>query len=641
MSHVGKEDEDVRVIVRCRPLTRSEADRNCRSVVQVMEDQGLIEIRNSTTNAERQVFKFDTVYGCYSNQEDIYEKSVRPVVSSVLEGFNGTIFAYGQTGSGKTYTMEGDISDKGVVPRSFEHMFDCITSSCNTRYLVQASFLEIYQDEIKDLLDPHNGNQLVVREKPKIGVEVYGISSCLCNSKEDLERVLAAGIFSRSTGATKINERSSRSHAILTVTVEMDNGSPQSGQVIRVGKLNLVDLAGSERQSKSGAVGKRLREAARINLSLSALGNVISALVEGRQHVPYRDSKLTHLLKDSLGGNAKTLMIANIGPASYNYFESLNTLQYASRAKNIQNKPVVNSEPKDALVRVYQQEIERLNKLLSEQNPQMVMKIPVQVRSVGEQTDLYPDSHDNELRRKGSISSQVYLEIKESAVNEIERNKELVAVEKKEVEELKEKIALMESTLLHGSKSIMDLTNEQQMALEVGRKKIVRQKDREISIRQQVRLRQEMWQTYSTLQQKVDAKAHELQALRFNVDVIKGENLRVTSEMDTLIRELNDEQNTLLKELKKKFLIMEKFIRIDELNALIGRASYDESRQCWFLQPSQCDEPQMRNRYSEIISRYDSHSGNGRRFCRDIIELELDHHPRTTYDLPLRLHNNK
>ncbi|KAJ8875657.1 hypothetical protein PR048_023554 [Dryococelus australis] len=561
-------------------MSRSEAEP---SVVEVREDQGLIEIRNTTTKA---VFKFDAVYGCDSGQEELYEQSVHPVVSSVLEGFNGTIFAYGQTGSGKTYTMEGDNGNKGVIPRSFEQVFDCIASCCNTRYLVHASFLEIYQDEITDLLDPDNGRQLELCEKPNVGVHVKDISYCLCKSRDDLERVLAAGIFSRSTGVTNMNERSSRSHAILTVTIKMDNGSPQSRRAIRVGKLNLVDLAGSERQSKSGAIGQRLREACRVNLSLSALGNVISALVEGKRHIPYRDSKLTRLLQNSLGGNSKTLMIANIGPASYNYDESLATLQYASRAKNIQNKPIVNEDPKDSLLRVYQKEIEGLEKLLSEKNLQTVINGPVQVQNVTKQTDIYPDSYGNELRTMGSSSSQVYLERKQSLIEEIERNKELVAGERKEVEELKELIVLMESTLLYGNKSMMDLTNEQQLALEEDRRKIARQKNRCITIRKQVRLRQEIWQTYSTLQQQVEAKAQELEALCFKVDATKCEIQRMTSEMDILLRELDDERKTLLKELKKKYLTMEKLIPIDELNTLIARASYDESNSCWYLKPS-------------------------------------------------------
>merc|ERR1719479_364283 len=173
---------------------------------------------------------------------------------------------------------------------------------------------------------------------------------------------MSVGNLNRSVGATNMNEYSSRSHAIFIITVECSRPDPKSGEPhIRVGKLNLVDLAGSERQAKTGATGDRLKEASKINLSLSALGNVISALVDGKSnHVPYRDSKLTRLLQDSLGGNARTVMVANIGPANYNYEETITTLRYANRAKNIKNKPRVNEDPKDAMLREFQEEIARL-----------------------------------------------------------------------------------------------------------------------------------------------------------------------------------------------------------------------------------------------------------------------------------------
>merc|ERR1712223_651667 len=182
------------------------------------------------------------------------------------------------------------------------------------------------------------------------------------------DKLMNKGNTNRSIGATQMNAHSSRSHAIFTITVECSEKGPDGQQHFRVGKLHLVDLAGSERQSKTGATGQRLKEATKINLSLSTLGNVISALVDGKSsHVPYRNSKLTRLLQDSLGGNSKTLMFANIGPAEYNYDESLSTLRYASRAKNIKNHAKVNEDPKDALMKKYQEEIEELKRMLEQQ----------------------------------------------------------------------------------------------------------------------------------------------------------------------------------------------------------------------------------------------------------------------------------
>merc|ERR1712165_61151 len=185
-----------------------------------------------------------------------------------------------------------------------------------------------------------------------------------------MDKLMTVGNKNRSVGSTDMNEQSSRSHAIFTVTIECSEKGPDGKQHVRVGKLHLVDLAGSERQSKTGATGQRLKEDTKINLSLSTLGNVISALVDGKSsHVPYRNSKLTRLLQDSLGGNSKTLMFANIGPAEYNYDETLSTLRYANRAKSIKNKAKINEDPKDALMKQYQKEIEDLKRMLEEGSP--------------------------------------------------------------------------------------------------------------------------------------------------------------------------------------------------------------------------------------------------------------------------------
>ena len=304
------------------------------------------------------------MYDQNSKQYDLYLESFSPLVDSVLDGFNGTIFAYGQTGTGKTYTMEGvpsDVNNRGVIPNSFAHVFNHISKSVNQQYLVRASYLEIYQEEVRDLLAKNQGKYLELKERPDTGVYVKDLSSFVCKSVSEIEHVMSVGNQNRAVGPTNMNEHSSRSHAIFIITVECSELDDEGNAHIRVGKLNLVDLAGSERQAKTGATGDRLKEATKINLSLSALGNVISALIDGKStYVPYRDSKLTRLLQDSLGGNAKTVMVANLGPASYNYDESLTTLRYANRAKNIKNKPRIYEDPKDALLREFQQEIARL-----------------------------------------------------------------------------------------------------------------------------------------------------------------------------------------------------------------------------------------------------------------------------------------
>ncbi|CAM1320682.1 KIF3B (predicted), partial [Pycnogonum litorale] len=342
--------------------------------VEMFTERGVVELKNPKTppTDPGKEFTFDAVYNWNSKQSELYDETFRPLIDSVLNGFNGTIFAYGQTGTGKTYTMEGskdDAENRGVIPNSFEHIFNHIARSQNQQFLVSASYLEIYQEEVRDLLAKDQNVRLELKERADTGVYVKDLSSFVCKSVKEIEHVMCVGNQNRSVGSTNMNEHSSRSHAIFIIKVEHSEIGPDGENHIRVGKLNLVDLAGSERQAKTGAVGERQKEAIKINLSLSALGNVISALVDSKtSYIPYRDSKLTRLLQDSLGGNAKTVMVANIGPASYNYEESLTTLRYANRAKNIKNKPRVNEDPKDALLRQFQQEIARLKATLANRN---------------------------------------------------------------------------------------------------------------------------------------------------------------------------------------------------------------------------------------------------------------------------------
>ena len=282
------------------------------------------------------------------------------------------MFAYGQTGCGKSFSMQGvskPPTQRGIIPRAFEHMFEAIAATANTKFLVHASYLEIYNEEIRDLLGQDVKKRLELKESNDTGVYVSGLSTHPVHNVNECEKIMEKGWKSRAVGATLMNADSSRSHSIFTVYLERIQTDQEDGN-IRRGKLNLVDLAGSERQAKTGATGDRLKEATKINLSLSALGNVISALVDGKsKHIPYRDSKLTRLLQDSLGGNTKTLMIACLSPADNNYDESLSTLRYANRAKNIKNKPKVNEDPKDALLREYQEEIRRLKSMMSDKMP--------------------------------------------------------------------------------------------------------------------------------------------------------------------------------------------------------------------------------------------------------------------------------
>ncbi|XP_065051168.1 kinesin-like protein KIF17 isoform X2 [Rhopilema esculentum] len=366
--------ECVKVIVRCRPLNDVEVETNTDLVLSVDRIQRTCILRKpgDKISSPRKVFTFDGVYDAESTNEEIYADFVGPLVESVLEGYNGCVFAYGQTSCGKTFSMQGIQSvnmQRGIINRAIDQIFESIQVTDVTYYTIRASYLEIYNEEIRDLLNKGNRYKLDIKEHPEKGVYVRGLSSVEVTTVEEMEEVVEYGGWNRALGATALNPDSSRSHCIFVIDFELCFTSEgDNKEHFRSGRLNLVDLAGSERQRKAKQGEERLKEATKINLSLSALGNVISALVSEKcKHIPYRASKLTRLLQDSLGGNSRTLMIACLSPGENNYHETLSTLRYANRAKNIKNRPRINEDPKDALIRQYQKEIKMLRQMLMSQ----------------------------------------------------------------------------------------------------------------------------------------------------------------------------------------------------------------------------------------------------------------------------------
>ena len=280
-----------------------------------------------------------------SRQDDIFEFSIRSTVSDVLAGYNGTVFAYGQTGAGKSYTMMGDMEDaqnKGIVPRIVEQLFAAFqTAPQHMEFTVKVGYMEIYMERIRDLLNPQKDN-LAIHEDKIHGVYVKDLTEAYANSAGEVYAYLQIGQRSRATAATNMNQESSRSHSVFVVTISQKDtttGTQKSGV------LYLVDLAGSEKVGKTGASGQTLEEAKKINKSLSALGMVINSLTDGKSsHIPYRDSKLTRILQESLGGNSRTTLIINCSPSSYNDAETVSTLRFGMRAKAIKNKAKINAE---------------------------------------------------------------------------------------------------------------------------------------------------------------------------------------------------------------------------------------------------------------------------------------------------------
>ncbi|RNC54920.1 putative Unc104-like kinesin, partial [Trypanosoma cruzi] len=324
-------ESNFNVVIRVRPPVQRELNgyRPYVDVVRIPNDSRSITLCETLDTEDgrggvysRQTFTFDYVYDKQTLQSEVYERSAQPAVFSVMQGYNATLMAYGQTGTGKTYTMEGFTSEdqRGIIPRAIEEVFTSIEASRheNMRFLVRASYMQIYNEVILDLLKPTTARSLVVRHTPQRGVYVEGLSEWVVRSPHDVYGLIERGTSLRATSATKMSELSSRSHAMFTIIVEVMEGDETSPTSYRVGKLNIVDLAGSEKLRQVGATGQRLEETKKINKSLHELGNVISALANksgGRnRHVPFRNSVLTSALRDSLGGNCKTTLIACISP---------------------------------------------------------------------------------------------------------------------------------------------------------------------------------------------------------------------------------------------------------------------------------------------------------------------------------------
>eukprot|EP00931_Biecheleriopsis_adriatica_P076220 TRINITY_DN49953_c0_g1_i1.p1 TRINITY_DN49953_c0_g1~~TRINITY_DN49953_c0_g1_i1.p1 ORF type:complete len:1308 (+),score=333.01 TRINITY_DN49953_c0_g1_i1:84-3926(+) len=372
----AEEDTNVRVAARVRPLLPREMAANCCSCVTV--HPGVNQLVVGTKRA----FTFDMVFDTDVQQSVVYDSCVSPLLDGCMQGYNATVLAYGQTGSGKTHTMGTGqalpeaTEDEGITPKVIRNSFEYIEANRHkVDFKVSCCYLEIYNEDLRDLLQPGGAKSLIaVREDATGGIKVSGIRAETCTSAEEMMRCLNDGSVQRTTGATLMNEQSSRSHSIFTVILEQRRvvGVSDKSEVADeadyvTAKFHLVDLAGSERAKRTGAVGSRFKESVSINSGLLALGNVISALGDPTKrgsHVPYRESKLTRLLQDSLGGNSRTVMVACVSCADGDFEETLNTLKYAHRARNIKNKPVVNHDPRTAQLAAMQDEIEALRSQL-------------------------------------------------------------------------------------------------------------------------------------------------------------------------------------------------------------------------------------------------------------------------------------
>ena len=578
--------ESVKVVVRCRPLGSKEMEEQRECIVNVDMSQGSIQICNPSNIKEIKSFTFDHTYDYRATQELIFSQTALPILESIMEGYNGTIFAYGQTGTGKTFTMEGNDNetDKGIIPRSIDWIFNNIKNYPAQQFLVRVSFVEIYNEEVRDLLSKVKRQKLNVREKDKV-FYVENVTVIQAENSQMTLDIMKAGRVNRATGATKMNPGSSRSHSIFSITVESSTTDEAGEAHYKVGKLNLVDLAGSERQSKTESTGERFIEATKINLSLTCLGSVINKLVSGKsQYIPYRDSKLTMLLQDSLGGNTKTVMIANVGPADYNYDETLNTLWYASRAKKIKNKPRINEDPKDALLRQYQEEIELMKKkLMAMGKGDLVMQISGKSGGgkniVNEEKQIQKalEEMENERRQFKKQSEDAINKIKEQKdksekekaklIAEIEKKNEENNIKKREGEELIAKYKKIKSQMIKGDDT-QKKVKEQEIQIKRQREEL------EIKKREEQRLKEiqeEKEKNTFDLKKKYDSKKQ-------NIDDLNDKIGRVQAQLEAKKREnkeneekYNDEEDqfrnlilTQERELKRLEYVISKFVPDEE-----------------------------------------------------------------------------
>ncbi|XP_067652315.1 kinesin-like protein KIF28 [Haliotis asinina] len=383
-------EDSVKVAVRVRPFNQREKDRQAKLIIKMQGKMTMI-INPDGNNEEPKKFSFDYSYWShdgfveengllvplpgsnYASQQHVFSDLGQGVLDNAFEGYNCSLFAYGQTGSGKSYSMVGYGANKGIVPITCNELFKTMAANTdpNKRFEVTFSMLEIYNEQVRDLLSKENPKGgLTVRQNPKLGMfYVENLKRVPVGSYEEIEKRTEQGTASRTVASTNMNATSSRAHTVVTITFDQIIKNETGSETKKSSVMNLVDLAGSERADSTGATGDRLKEGANINKSLSALGNVISALADlsmGKKKVmvPYRDSVLTKLLQNALGGNSKTIMIAALSPADINYDETLGTLRYADRAKKIKNQAVINENPLDKMIRELKEENDRLKRAL-------------------------------------------------------------------------------------------------------------------------------------------------------------------------------------------------------------------------------------------------------------------------------------
>lgn len=539
------EIENVRVVIRVKP-----ANNEANQILEVDTNNTVVTVKRCQSTEPPKIYKFDYILNQNSTQTDAYCYTARPIVEKLFEGYNGTVLAYGQTGTGKTYTMTGskEIDAGGVIPNTFSHIFSHIAKAREElTFLIHVTYLEIYNETVRDLLSKKPQQGLEVREHSSYGVFVQDLSGYVVHTPDELENLIKIGEKNRAVGATDINAASSRSHTIFTITLESSKRSATGAEPAKAtrGKLQLVDLAGSERQSKTHATGVRFREASKINQSLSVLGNVISALVDGKtSHIPYRNSKLTRLLQDSLGGNSKTVMIATISASENDYEETVSTLRYANRAKNIQNHTHVNEPPEDTMLKQFQNEIIALRAQLEKHNG-------------------LEEEVDTPLKTKKKRQSSA---IRETETSPIETLQEMDEIHKtrNEQHQLQNKLMQLQDKIIVGGENLLEKAQNQEFLLEMAsaelEQSIKAEEQLEQTLQQKEAQRIDFEERYSSLQEEAVGKTKKLKKLTTMIMSAKTELADLHQEHQREMEGILDTVRGLTREIQLAELIISSYV---------------------------------------------------------------------------------
>lgn len=591
------DSNSILVFCRFRPPNDNESAQYKNISVEFYDDNKTLKINPKEDAGYPQEFTYDWIFAPKSSQKLVYRKSSKPIIKAVLEGFNGTVLAYGQTSSGKTYTMMGpdlDCKDKkGIIPRMVNTVFKQIMKTEEKiEFLLKVSYCEIYMEKIRDLLNPVKSN-LKIRENKTQGIYIEDLTDIGVVSEEEVFDLMKFGTKNREVSATNMNAGSSRSHSIFILSIMQTNSHNLSA---KLSKLYLVDLAGSEKVGKTNVSGKHLEEAKKINTSLTMLGIVINALTDGKStHVPYRDSKLTRVLQDSLGGNSKTTLIINCSPSLYNENETLSTLRFGFRAKSIKNKPKINREYsilelKSLLAKAHEELSQKEKVILAQKEALAACGLESGKTSLEnsyriddtsiediKKSELYDEvlSELHDIQEKFKVQSKHFRRASfelETVLNENEEHKKSSIFIYTQIQQLQKKIDLLEKSIKIKDEMIENLTYTN----EIMQKELEKETCAKIFLQQQLIAAQNSLQNIETYKNQL--LQDQITALSQQLDDEKAKNLTIFNDLQKTKENLHTYIQTETSQ-HEKFQILERTYKQDKTHWEEIEKKYKENHQ--------------------------------------------------------------